>query len=266
MRQQRKDVSPKKLNENWEAISPVSLSAVLRENFSSFRSTLHNFLSHIVLFNVWNLLLLRSEGEVQTLVRRRSYYLNLYEAHGLNTWGQLPHLMKNGRKFNIMRRTSCTSLSRVLSTCSSCSTSLASPTSLSQEQQDEVRIWVNKHKETCSKPSHRTTNKHGETCCRLNCHEGRCNRKKIHTHFLKDRNWEMQEGQNYLDSMQETHRWSHSSSSKIWRLEDPWWNKTSQGRHGVISWNLALVCEVDHGITEKSKSTPHRSKRFEIAE
>ena len=26
------------------------------------------------------------------------YYLNLCEAHGLNTWGQLPHLMKNGKK------------------------------------------------------------------------------------------------------------------------------------------------------------------------
>ena len=32
------------------------------------------------------------------------------------------------------------------------------------------------------------------------------------------------------------------------------------------SWNLALICEVDHGIIEKSKLTPHRSKRFEIAE
>ena len=44
---------------------------------------------------------------------------------------------------------------------------------------------------------------------RMNCHDERCNRKRIHTHFLKDRNCEMQEGQNYLDSMQETH-------SKIW--------------------------------------------------
>ena len=32
------------------------------------------------------------------------------------------------------------------------------------------------------------------------------------------------------------------------------------------SWNLALICEVDHGIIEKSKSTPRRSERFEIAE
>ena len=83
-------------------------------------------------------------------------------------------------------------------------------------QQYEVRVWVNKHKETCYKPSHRTTNKHGETRYRLNCHEERCNRKRIHTHFLKDRNCEMQEGQNSLDSMQETHRWSHTSSSEIW--------------------------------------------------
>ena len=53
---------------------------------------------------------------------------------------------------------------------------------------------------------------------------------------------------------------------KFWQLKDPWWNKTSQGRHGIIPWNLALICAVDHGIIEKSKSTPHRSKRFEIAE
>ena len=41
---------------------------------------------------------------------------------------------------------------------------------------------------------------------RLNCHEERCNRKRIHTHFLEDRNCETQEGQNHLDSMPETHR------------------------------------------------------------
>ena len=66
----------------------------------------------------------------------------------------------NGRKFSIMQRTSCSSLSRVLSTRSSCSTSPTSPTSLSQDnenfyfcvqQQCEVRIWVNKHKDTCYK-------------------------------------------------------------------------------------------------------------------
>ena len=66
------------------------------------------------------------------------------------------------------------------------------------QQQYEVRIWVNKHTETCYKPSHRTTNKHGETRYRLNCHEERCNRKRIHTHFLKDRNCEMQEGPELL--------------------------------------------------------------------
>ena len=70
--------------------------------------------------------------------------------------------------------------------------------------------------ETCYKPSHRTTNKHGEIRYRLNCHEERCNRKRIHTHFLKDRSCELQEDQNYLDSMQETQRGSHTSSSKIW--------------------------------------------------
>ena len=90
--------------------------------------------------------------------------------------------MKDGRKFSITRRTSCSSLSRVLSTRSSCSISPASPTSLSQD-----------YKSVCYRPSHRTTNKHRETRYRLNCREDRCNRKRIHTHFLKDRNCEMQD-------------------------------------------------------------------------
>ena len=89
--------------------------------FNSFQSTLHNFKPYYV-FNVWNWSLLRSKDKVQNWVRRGSYHLNLCEAHGLNTWGQLPHLMKNDRKYSIMRRTSCSSLSRVLSTRSSCST------------------------------------------------------------------------------------------------------------------------------------------------
>ena len=164
---------------------------------------------------------------MQNCVRRRSYYLNLCEAHGLNTWGQLPHLMKNDRKFSIKRRTSCSSLSRVLSTRSSCSTSPQSPTSCHRRTMKIVLCVQQqyKHKETCYKPSHRTTNKHGETRYRLNCHEERSNRKRIHTHFLKDRNCEMQEGQNYLDSMQATHKWSHTSSSKIW---ESWWQQSTQ--------------------------------------
>ena len=141
--------------------------------------------------------------------------------------GQLLHHMKNDRKFGIVRRTWCSSLSRVLSTRSSCSTSASSATSLYRtmiillcvQQQDVVRMWANKHTETCYKPSHRTTNKHEYTSYRLNCHEERCNRNRIHTQFLKDRNCEMQEGQNYLDSMQETDRWSQTSSSKICEIK-----------------------------------------------
>ena len=145
---------------------------------------------------------MRSKGIVQNWARRRSYYLNLCEAHGLNTRSQLPHLMKNDRTFSIMRRTSCSSLSRVLPTRSSCSTSPTSPTSLSQDYEFFIMcpatIRSEKHTETCYKPGHRTTNKHGETRYRLNCHEERCKRKRIHTHFLKDRNCEMQEGPELL--------------------------------------------------------------------
>ena len=62
---------------------------------------------------------------------------------------------------------------------------LLQPASLTSSSQD--------YKSVCYKPSHRTTNKHGETRYRLNCREDRCNRKRIHTHFLKDRNCEMQD-------------------------------------------------------------------------
>ena len=79
--------------------------------------------------------------------------------------------------------------------------------------------------------SYRTTNKHGETRYRLNCHEDRCNRKRIHTHFLKNQNCEMQEGQNFLDTMQETHRWSHTSSSKSW---ENW----SKNKARSLNWDL----------------------------
>ena len=108
-------------------------SAPYWERISAASGAHCTLLSHIMLLNVWNWSLLRSEGKVQNWVRRRSCFLNLCEAHGLNTWGQLPHLMKNGRNFSIMRRTSCSSLSRVLSIGSSCSTSPTSPTSLSQD-------------------------------------------------------------------------------------------------------------------------------------
>ena len=140
---------------------------------------------------------------------------------------------------------------------------------------------LSKHKETCYKPSHRTTNKHGETRYRLNCHEERCNRKRIHTHFLKDRICEMQEWQNYFGlyarDAQVKQYLQQQNLGELITAEDKvlietcesWnnhryaivGNKTSQGRHGIISWNLALICEVDHGIIEKSKSTLHRSKK-----
>ena len=40
-------------------------------------------------------------------------------------------------------------------------------------------------------------------------------RKEFTLTSWKIENCELQEGQNYLDSMQETHKWSHTSSSKI---------------------------------------------------
>ena len=86
MRQQRKDVSPKCKEAQRELrcyFSGVSHRRIDRAlYFSSYRSTLHNF-SHIMK-RMELISLQRSEGKVQNWVRRRSYYLNLCEAHGLS--------------------------------------------------------------------------------------------------------------------------------------------------------------------------------------
>ena len=106
-----KDVSPEYKEAQRKLrcyFSGVSQHRVVREYFSSFRSTLH-ISSQMMLENVWNWSLLRRKGEMHNWVRLQSYYLNLCEAHGLHTWGQLLHLMNNGRKFSTMRRTSCPS-------------------------------------------------------------------------------------------------------------------------------------------------------------
>ena len=53
--------STKKLNENWDAISLVFLSTVLRENCSSFRSILQNFKPYYV-FKRMELITLEKQG------------------------------------------------------------------------------------------------------------------------------------------------------------------------------------------------------------
>ena len=117
-------LSTKKLNENWDAISLMFLSAV---NSSSSRSTSHN-LSHIMFLNVWNYSY-SYEARVKCKIGYDGGLITWISAKPTDWTPEVPHLMKNGRKIRIMRRTSCSSLSRVLSTRSSCSTSPTSPTS-----------------------------------------------------------------------------------------------------------------------------------------
>ena len=114
-------------------------------------------LSHTMLLNVWNWSLLRSEGNVQNWVRRRSYYLNLCEAHGLNTWGQLPHLVNNGRKIMFHAENFVLffvqgfidSFFMLYLTYVSDIVITGLKILLCVQQQYEVRIWVNKHNKTC---------------------------------------------------------------------------------------------------------------------
>ena len=254
-RERRESKVQKKLHEYRDAISLVFLSAVPRENSSSFRSTLHN-LRHIMFFNVWNWSLPRSEGQVQNWVRRRSYLLEslrsplIEHLRSITTshekWQKIQYYAENF-VFLVVQGFKDSFFMVYLTDVSEFVFAGTMNILFCVQQQYEVRIRVNKHKETCYKPSHRTTNKHGETRHRLNCHEERCNRKRSHTHFLKDRNCEMQEGQNYSDSLQEAHRWSHTSSSKIW---ENWKQQSTKSklrlcesgnhhRYAIVGQNLA---------------------------
>ena len=125
------------------------------------------------------------------------------------------------------------------------------------QQQHEVRIWVNKHKETCYKPSHRTTNKHGRPvtawiamrkgvtgkeftltswkteiakCRRARTTWTLCKRRtgeaipraakfwRIDNSRAQSLNWDLWIKETITDTL---------SWDKIWQLKDPWWNKTS---------------------------------------
>ena len=166
-----------------------------------------------MLLNVWNWSLLRSKGKVQNWVRRRSHNLNLCEAHGLNTWGQLPHLVKMTEHSVLcgeLRAPRCPGFYRLvlhalpltyvsyiviagqwifLYKVSSikCPAIIRSENMSEQAQGDLVTNPVTGRRTSTERP-----------VTGLGCHEERCNRKRIHTHFLKDRNCEMQEGQNNL--------------------------------------------------------------------
>ena len=197
---------------------------VPRENLSSFRSTLHN-LRHIMFFQRMELITPTKRGSsaklgttavllLESLRSPRIEHLrSISTSH--EKWKKIQYYAENF-VFLVVQGFEDSFFMLYLTDVSDIVIAGTMNILFCVQQQYEVRIRVNKHKETCYKPSHRTTNKHGETRHRLNCHEERCIRKRIHTHFLKDRNCEMQEGQNYSDSMQEAHRWSHTSSSKIW--------------------------------------------------
>ena len=236
--EKRREPRVRRSSTRTEMIFLLCFSAPHWEKILATSGTLCTILSHVMLLNVWNWSLLRSKGKVQNWARRRSY---TWISAKLTDWtpdvnNHISWKMEENSVLCEELRARCPGFYRLV---------LHAPLHLRLlhryrrtmkiyfcvQQQYEVEIWVNKHTETCYKPSHRTTNKHGETRYRLNCHEDRCNRKRIHTYFLKDRNCEMQEGQNFLDSMQETHRWSHTSSSKSW---ENW----SKNKARSLNWDL----------------------------
>ena len=202
--------------------SLVFLSAVLRENLSSFRSTVHN-LSHIVLWNVRNWSLLRSKGKVQNWERRLSYYLNLCETHGLNTWGQLPHLMKMAensvlcwelrapRFLGFYRLVHHALLHLRLRHRYRRTMNFYCVSSNSTKWEYE---WTSTKRPVTNPVTGRLTSTGKPVTAWIAMKKG-VTRKEFALTSWKNWNCELQEGQNYLDSMQETHKWSHTSSSKI---------------------------------------------------
>ena len=95
------------------------------------------------------------EGKVQIWVRRRSYYLNLCEAHGLNTCGQLLHLMKNDKKHYYAKNFVLLVVQGFIDSFFLLHLTYVSDIVIAGlwkfyyyvQQQYEVRIWVNKNKE-----------------------------------------------------------------------------------------------------------------------
>ena len=161
---------------------------------------------------------------MQNWVRRRSHLLNLCDAHGLNTWGQLPNLLKKKQQNSVLcgelRILRCPGffhrlvlhalpherllhLYRRTMKISMCPVTTRSENMSEQAQGDLLQTQSQDDEQV------------QETRYRLNCHEERCNRKRIHS--LPERpKLRNAGGPELLDSMQETHRWSHTSSSKIW--------------------------------------------------
>ena len=162
--------STKKLNENWDAIFLVFLSAVLRENFSSFRSTLPQFKPYFVFwtygidhsYEARVKCKIRYDGGLITWISAKptdwtpegNYHISLKMAENSVLCGELRvprcpgfyrlvlHALLHLRLRHRYRRTM-----KML---------------LCVQQQHEVRIEWTSTRRPVTKPSQRTTNKHGE--------------------------------------------------------------------------------------------------------
>ena len=202
MRQQRTDVSPKYKETQRELryyFSGVSQRRIERKLWK-LPEHIAQLKPYYAFERIEVTSLIEREGQVQNWVRRRSY---LCEAHGLNTWGQLLHLMKNWRKFTIIRTTSCSSLSRVLSIRSSCSTSFAFPTSWSQDFDNLLCVlqhaWTSTTRLVTNPVTGRRTSTGKSVTAWIAVRTDRTGKELSLTH-LKDQNCEMLEVQHNLDS------------------------------------------------------------------
>ena len=152
---------------------------------------------------------------MQNRVRRRSYDLNLCEAHGL-TSGQFTHIHEKWQK------NQCYAEKFVLLVVQGFD-ELVLPAlphvrlwhrdrrtkkiDVSSNNTKWEYEWINIRRLVTNPVTGRRTSTERPVAAWIPM------RKRTYTHFLKDWNCAMQE---FLDSMQETHRWSHTSSRKIW--------------------------------------------------
>ena len=300
MRQQRKDVSPKyKEAQRWPRcyFSSVSRRRIEREKYSSFRGALHNF-SHIMLLKTYGIdhsyearvkCKIVYDGGLITWISAKptdwtpevNYHISWKMTENSVLCGELraprcpgfyrlvlpalPHLSLRHRviaglwKFYYVSSNNTSTRRPVTNPVTGRRTSTGKP----------VTAWIVMRKGLTGKEFTLTSWKTEIAKCRrarttwTPCKRptseaipraakfGRVDDSRAHS-----LNWDL---------------WIWKQSPIRYRganfgsLKDPRWNETSQGRHGIIPWNLALICEVDHGI-EQSKSTPHRAKRFDFAE
>ena len=207
--------STKKLDENWDAISLVFLSAVLWERISAASGAYCTILSLFMLLNVLNCSLLLFKVKIlkfdpsafllfESLRSPRIEHLrSITTSH--EKWKKIQYCAENFVlllvSFFLLHRTYVSDI--VIA-------GLWKFYFVSSNNTKWEYEWTSTRRPVTNPVTGRRTSTGRPVTAWIAMRKG-VTEKRTHTHFLKDWICEMQEGQNFLDSMQETHRWIKNS-------------------------------------------------------